>query len=81
MAGDGDNANKSVMRCLGEFVGEVWRGVKTPAKASTTHRVRESVEEEQRETDAGPVIVRRTTIEEIEMPRRSSPADQQGNKP
>ncbi|MCZ6836896.1 MAG: hypothetical protein O7G85_14060 [Planctomycetota bacterium] len=55
--------DKSIMRNLGEFVGHIIKGVKTnPAKATTKQEVRREVEEEVR----GEVILRRTTIEEVE---------------
>lgn len=57
--------NKSLARSLGEFVGHVWRGVRTsPTKSGGEKReVKRTVEEE----DRGDVILRRTTIEEIEI--------------
>jgi len=62
---------KSIMRSLGEFFGHVAKGVKTdPAAAPAPparHMVRQSVEEEQRDTPQGKVTIRRTTIEEIEV--------------
>lgn len=57
--------NKSIARSLGEFVGHIWRGVRTsPANSGGEKReVKRTVEEE----DRGDVILRRTTIEEIEI--------------
>ena len=61
--------DKSLMRSLGEFVGHIVKGVKTdPAKPEGKKEVRREVEEE----DRGDVILRRTTIEEIEF---KSPED------
>ena len=58
--------NKSLMRYLGEFVGHIVRGVKSdPSKR--TQVVRKEIEEEQR----GNMTLRRTTIEEIEVTRRT----------
>lgn len=55
---------KSLMRCLGEFVGHVAKGIRTnPARKE----IRREVEEDVRETDQGQVTLRRTTIEEIEI--------------
>ena len=51
---------KSLMRCLGEFVGHIIRAVKSDSK---THEVNRTVEEN---TD-GHVTLRRTTIDEIEI--------------
>ena len=54
----------SVMRNLGKFVGAIWHGVKSdPSKKE----VRRTVEEEEREHEGRKVIVRRTTIDEIEV--------------
>lgn len=57
--------NKSLARSLGEFVGHLWRGVRTTpvAPGGEKREVRRTVEEE----DRGDVILRRTTIEEIEI--------------
>lgn len=57
--------NKSLARSLGEFVGHIWRGVRTTPTTSGGEKreVKRTVEEE----DRGDVILRRTTIEEIEI--------------
>jgi len=56
---------KPLMRSLGEFFGHIIKGAKTdPAKKV----IRKEVEEERREDG---MILRRTTIEEVEV-RRSS---------
>lgn len=57
--------NKSIARSLGEFVGHIWRGVRTSPTTSGSEKreVKRTVEEE----DRGDVILRRTTIEEIEI--------------
>jgi len=77
---------KSVMRSLGEFIGHIAQGVKTPAVSAaprpdptdTARRVvRETVEEEERQTPQGQVVLRRTIIEEVELPpeaHRAAPA-------
>lgn len=63
-----DNANPSLMRNLGAFFGHIIKGVKTdPTKETTT--VRRTVEEE----DRGDVVLRRTTIEEVEIRRDRKP--------
>lgn len=58
------------MRSLGEFVGHIARAVKAPAGAPPRRRVevRRRTEAEQRDTPAGRVTLRRTTIEEIDLP-------------
>ncbi len=60
---------RNLMRSLGEFVGHVWRAVRSDPAG---HRavLSRTVQEEQR----GNVTLRRTTIEEIEV-TRSSKAD------
>ena len=57
---------KPLMRSLGEFFGHIIKGAKTnPAKKE----IRREVEEQRREDG---VILRRTTIEEVEI-RKNSP--------
>jgi hypothetical protein len=63
------------MRSLGEFFGHIARGVRTdPATASPagkdTRTLKTTVEEERR--DDG-VVLRRTTIEEIQLPADRPP--------
>ncbi|MBC8202640.1 MAG: hypothetical protein H8E91_02310 [Planctomycetes bacterium] len=54
--------DKSLMRCLGEFVGYIVKSVKTdPTK--TTREVNRTVEERKE----GQVTLRRTTIDEVEI--------------
>ncbi|MAB72559.1 MAG: hypothetical protein CMJ54_08640 [Planctomycetaceae bacterium] len=55
---------KSIMRSLGEFVGHVAKGIRTDPSAPKVTEVRREVETERR----GDVVLRRTTIEEVEMP-------------
>jgi hypothetical protein len=54
---------KPLMRCLGEFAGHIIKGIRTPA-AETRQEVSRSVEER---TENG-VTLRRTTVDEIELP-------------
>lgn len=68
---------KPLMRLLGEFVGHIAHGVKAdPTQGGAgggrggggvKHEVRREVSEETRETAQGKVVLRRTTIEEIEL--------------
>jgi len=62
MTADGD---KSLMRSLGEFVGHVVKGIRTDPAAPDRTEVRRTVETE----DQGDVVLRRTTIEEVEIRR------------
>lgn len=67
---DGDN--KTLMRSLGEFVGHIWSAVRADPGAGVERReVSRRTETETRETGAGTVTLRRTTVEEIEIRRES----------
>ncbi len=68
MTADGD---KSLMRSLGEFVGHVVKGIRTDPGPADRTEVRRTVETE----DRGGVVLRRTTIEEVEIRRPSAPED------
>ena len=62
MTGDsGQPPKKSLMRNLGEFFGHIVRGVKADPGGD-----REVVSKKVEEEDRGSVVLRRTTIEEIE---------------
>lgn len=54
---------KPLMRCLGEFAGHIIKSVRTPA-TTDRHEVARNVDEC---TENG-VTLRRTTIDEIELP-------------
>lgn len=56
---------KPLLRSLGEFFGEVWKGVKTDPTRVVTRR---TVEEREAPTPGGKVVLRRTTVEEIVLP-------------
>lgn len=59
-----DPKDKSIARSLGEFFGHIVHGIgKDPAKRV----VRKDVHTEERQTPAGKVVLRRTTVEEIEL--------------
>jgi hypothetical protein len=62
-------SDKSIPRCLGEFVGHIYRGIKTKPGQDAKQRVEvgRRTETETRQTPRGPVTLRRTTIEEIEL--------------
>ena len=60
---------KPLMRSLGEFVGHIFKGIRTNPQADSGRSrtvLRETIEEEQQ----GDVILRRTTIEEVEVRSR-----------
>ncbi len=67
------NPDKSLARSLGEFVGHIWRGVK--ADPSPDRReVGRTVERDERTTpDGKKVVLRRTTIDEIELKDNDEP--------
>lgn len=62
---------KPLARSLGEFFGHILRAVRAnPGATSPGARaeVRRETTTETRDTPAGPVTLRRTTIEEVELP-------------
>lgn len=59
-------ARKGLMRSLGEFVGHIGRAIRSdPAREKS--EVRRETEVEERRGEEGRVILRRTTIEEMEV--------------
>ena len=54
---------KPLMRCLGEFAGHIIKGIKTPSE-----RPRQEVSKTCEERTEDGVTLRRTTIDEIELP-------------
>ncbi|MBL9148822.1 MAG: hypothetical protein JNM94_09035 [Phycisphaerae bacterium] len=67
-----DDEKKSLMRSLGEFFGHIAQGIKTDP---TKKEVRRTVEEETRPDG---VILRRTTIEEVELKRGARKTKESG---
>ena len=59
--------DKSLMRNLGEFFGHIIKGVKTDPSKTDEDKNRTEVRREVEEEDQGDMILRRTTIEEIEL--------------
>ncbi|MFK7883953.1 MAG: hypothetical protein AB8F26_07210 [Phycisphaerales bacterium] len=57
-------------RAVGRFFGHLWKAAANPVEPEppTTQKVRESHQEQPAEIDGKPVILRRTTVEEIEFP-------------
>lgn len=66
-----DSDHKSLARSLGEFFGHIRAGVraKPTPDAPARREVSRSVEEETVDTPRGKVTLRRTVIEEIDLPR------------
>jgi hypothetical protein len=63
--------DKSLLRSLGEFFGHIAHGIKTdPAKARVV--TKKTIEHESRDTPQGKVVLRRTIIEEVELPRNDA---------
>ena len=70
---------KPLMRSLGEFFGHVVKGIKTdPAKEKETKRT--VIKKEVQEEDQGDIVLRRTTIEEIEI-KRDAEIDKNSHEP
>jgi hypothetical protein len=63
------------MRNLGEFFGHIAKGLRTDPSKPAAQKVvtRETVEEETRDTPQGPVVLRRTVIEEVQLPPTQNP--------
>ncbi len=61
------------MRGLGRFFGHVWGAVTTPAEGGERRRVEVRRDTEEQTRDG--VTLRRTTIEEIELPGAGRPED------
>ena len=64
--------DKPLARSLGEFVGHLWHSVRRDVSRDR-REFRRTVEEEERDSPAGKVVLRRTTIEEIEIERDGDP--------
>lgn len=60
-----------ISRAVGRFFGHLWQAAAKPVKPTrptkTTHTMRTSTEETPGEVDGQRVILRRTTIEEVEF--------------
>ena len=60
--------DKPLLRSLGEFFGHIAHGIKTdPSKPARTV-TKKTIEHESRDTPQGKVVLRRTIIEEVELP-------------
>jgi hypothetical protein len=59
----GSSDKKSIARSVGEFVGHIVEGVKADPSEDRTAEVRRTIEE----TTQDGVVLRRTTIEEVEF--------------
>ena len=59
----GTSDRKSIARSIGEFVGHIVEGVKSDPAGTRSNEVRRTVEE----TTQDGVVLRRTTIEEVEF--------------
>lgn len=63
--------DKSLSRSIGEFFGHILKGVRQPVDPPATRQiVRQESTEDVRQTEAGKVIVRRTIVEELEIPAK-----------
>lgn len=69
---------RSLMRNIGSFFGHLRHGVRTPVEGETRHELRREHEREERIEDGKKIVLRRTTIEEMEVrpdPRRRATQD------
>ena len=69
-----DTTRKSIARSLGEFVGHIWKGATADVRqhqGAPPRVVSEKRETEQRETPRGTVTIRRTIIEEVDLPEEN----------
>ncbi|GMV25425.1 MAG: hypothetical protein AMXMBFR58_14560 [Phycisphaerae bacterium] len=65
-----DPSNKSIARSLGEFFGHIIHGVKTDPSKRVVRKETESAEQP---VPGGKVVLRRTTIEEVEFKPGAAP--------
>ena len=63
MTGEGEK--KPIMRCLGEFFGNIAKGVRTKPGEENTKRI--EIDRKVEERTEGDVTLRRTTIDEVEI--------------
>lgn len=64
--------SRSLAWSLGAFVGEIARAIRTPVDAADRERVEVERRTEQHVRDDG-VVLRRTTIDEVELPPDRDP--------
>lgn len=63
-----DDKDIPIPRAIGRFFGHLWQATTKPAQpAKHTHTVRTSTQETPGQVDGQRVILRRTTIEEVEF--------------
>ncbi|HYF15821.1 MAG TPA: hypothetical protein VD971_12200 [Phycisphaerales bacterium] len=70
---DHPGAGQPLMRSLGECVGAVWHAIKTPVDAPARVEVARREQTARVETPRGPVVLRRTVIDEIEPEKPDTP--------
>jgi hypothetical protein len=71
-------SQKTIARSLGQFVGHILHGVRTPvggASETQTVQVSRETQTQGRVTPMGMVTVRRTVIEEVELPAAAPRTD------
>jgi hypothetical protein len=64
---------KSLARNLGEFFGHILRGAKTKVDDKGNEVVRTEIKRTVEEDDRGDMVLRRTTIDEVELRKRAEP--------
>lgn len=65
--------NPGLMHALGSFFGHLWHGIRTDPAKPERRIVKTETQLETRDTPQGRVVLRRTTIEEVELPTPSVP--------
>ena len=65
----GEKKKPTIARSLGLFVGHIVRGAAGDSPDAQTREVRREKEEEEIETPRGKVTLRRTIIEEVDLPQ------------
>jgi len=66
--------NPTLMHALGSFFGHIWKGIRIDPAAPRRQVLDQRTELETRDTPQGKVTIRRTTIEEVELPRNRPPS-------
>ena len=70
----GEEKKKPLMRSLGEFFGHIAKGITTDPAEGEKPKQKQIVRQQIEEEDRGDMILRRTTIEEIEYKQGGAPA-------
>jgi hypothetical protein len=69
-----NDARKSISRSLGEFFGHILRGAKTKVDDKGNEVLRKEVKRTVEEEERGDMVLRRTTIDEVEIRKKTNDA-------